>query len=273
MMNRYIPPLFWGFIFLGYALPVVYAEPPAKIPAGTDMAFSQDQSSASVKIGFSTLSFLDRDGWVVAYNSKGSKVVDKKLTALDKNHPLRVFLSPDDDASAVLLLETLLNTSDKSPSYLLFDPSECCPEFHFYTTSGSLKHLGGLEGTALSVPGNGSVFVATRLNSTYTHRRKYRVSATGLAEVRQPYYSVGFKTKVLKPVTLYSAQDGKEEVARLPEGADIEVVLFDPAKPMDSLNYLVKTPFGLLGWIAIPTIGPQSDPSTLTIEGMNHWGE
>ena len=247
--------------------------PAAPTKAGEGSRPDPDQSKESIKTGFSTLAVLEAEGALVAYNSRGSKVINQKLSALPKTHPLHAVFAETGDRTAVLMLEARLESPDAAPSYVVYSANECCPEFHFYTTTTPVRRLGGLAGSAISVPGNGSVYVASRQNATYTRRGKYRISAQGFTEIRQPFHSVGFKTKTLKPIVLFAAQEGTEEVARLPEGADIEVVLFDPAKPLDSANYLVRTPFGLLGWVKIPSVGPHSDPARLNVEGMNHWGE
>ena len=241
--------------------------------AGEGPRANPDQSKESLKIGFSTLAFLEAEGGLVAYNSRGSKVINQKLSALPNTHPLHAVFAESRDRTAVLMVETRLEGADAAPSYIVYSANECCPEFRFYTTTPTARHLGSLAGTALSVPGNGSVYVASRQNATYTRRGKYRFSAQGFTEIRQPFHSVGFRTKTLKPIVLLAAPEGTEEVARLPAGAEIEGVLFDPAKPLDSANYLVRTPFGLLGWVRIPRVGPQSDPALLNVEGMNHWGE
>lgn len=229
-------------------------------------AVSYDQSEDSLKASFSALKFIE--GTLVAYGDRSAKVINKKRSELDRAHPL--FVADDFEANDILLLQTKLSESDLQTFYVLFSEGPSAdPEFIFIKNSAPNKIWASLSGTALSIPGNGSVYVSNRFNNTFTKRTKYALTAKGFTEVKQPYFYVGLKTRTLSPLTLYASPASTEVVAQLPKGSEIEVLLTDNKPDKHRTCFLIKTPFGLLGWAWIP----ESQYASSVVEGISFWGD
>lgn len=235
----------------------------------TREAVSHDKSEESLRNAFSGLTLLESHGAIVAFDARVSKVINKKRSELDVSHPLAV--KEDFEADDVLLLQTRLSETDPLTYYVLFSEGPSAdPGFYFIKADAPGKIWAEVAGTALAVPGNGAVYPASRFNNTFTRRSKYSYSASGLKEVSQPYFYVGLKTHTLKPLTIYASPSETQAVAQLPKGAEIEVILTeDKVDKQRRTCFLIKTPFGLLGWAWIPEVQYSSD----TVEGISYWGD
>lgn len=64
-------------------------------------------------------------------------------------------------------------------------------------------------------------------------------------EDHQPFYFVGLKTKVKKLIVLYGDLSYEKPIAQLPKGSQVEVLI------NKENDYLLKSPFGLVGWLKI----------------------
>ncbi len=123
------------------------------------------------------------------------------------------------------------------------------PEFHFFKFSnGSFKHLFGLGGTQVYIPGNGNIYVSGIANNMFDMKQKFSFANDTVTEVPQPFYHVGQKTHTLKTVRLFSNTDYTEVIATLPANSEIEVVLATVNDDRSEYLFLIKTSFGLLGW-------------------------
>ena len=96
----------------------------------------------------------------------------------------------------------------------------------------------------------------------FDQRKKFRLEKDKIIEVLQPYYYVGLESKVKKRINIYSTPQQDEVVASLPEGSPVTVLL------NKGEQYLLKTSFGLVGWVLIPG-GSQETP----IEGLYFAGD
>lgn len=166
---------------------------------------------------------------VIYYNPKITKVIDQSR----------------DGASRAL--ETRLD--QKSKDVYVVDFSEGMsmdPGFMVHRrTAKGLESVGSFAGEQLTIPGNGAVYVVNSYNTTFANKNKYVLKNNELEYVKQPFKYVGLKTKATAVIRLYKSKEMKEEVAVLTRGAELFVLL------ADGENYLVRTPFGLLGWIHI----------------------
>ena len=61
--------------------------------------------------------------------------------------------------------------------------------------------------------------------------------------MKQPFNYVGLDSKALKDITIFSDKKLSQEVAKIPAGTKLTVLL------NDGDHYLLKTQFGLVGWI------------------------
>lgn len=232
-------------------------------------AVSYDKSKESLRQAFSALKFLESNGAIVAYNGRDSMVINKKRSELERTHPL--YVKDDFEADDTLLLQSRLSETDPQVFYLLFSEGESAdPRFYFIKTNAPDKEWAVLQGDSLAVPGNGAAYVANRFNNTFTKRTKYLYSAIGLTEVKQPYFYVGLNTSTLAPLTIYAAPNDTHVVAQLPKGSEIEVILTDNNPDKNHRTcFLIKTPFGLLGWAWIP----ESQYYSTVVEGISFWGD
>jgi len=140
----------------------------------------------------------------------------------------------------------------KSPSQFLVrhwpGPSED-PIFIFYCIENTdTVYFGTFYADIVIIPGNGFVYTQSRTNNMFNIIRKYEIIDNTFAEVEQPYYWVGLQSKLLQDVTLYSDTCMINPVANLTKDQEVMVLL--------NYNdlYLIKTPFGLTGWIRIEFI-------------------
>jgi hypothetical protein len=90
----------------------------------------------------------------------------------------------------------------------------------------------------------------------FNKRRKFKIENDTIIEIKQPYYYVGLKGKILKPLTLYSDKGLLNPVAQLPIDYEIEILLAETGSSDFEIDYyyLVKSNFGLIGWIKISDI-------------------
>jgi hypothetical protein len=243
---------------------------PARFISAAEPALAHDQSESSLRAAFPTLTFLDSGVSLVAYRSDVSAVVDRLRSELPRSHPL--YLDDGFEADDRLLLETAICDSDGQAYYVVFSEGPSAdPSFYFIKAdSSSDQPWAEVPGNTLAIPTLGAVYAANRYNNFFTKRTKYAYSPGGLHEVPQPFFFVGLKTQALKPITLYASPTEDSQVTQLPAGAEIEVLLTDDRQ--DDLHrtcFLVKTPFGLLGWVWVPETQYQSG----LIEGISWWGD
>ena len=103
-------------------------------------------------------------------------------------------------------------------------------------------------------------------------KQKYFFDGKHLNEVNQPFYYVGLTSKTLVTVKLYKNRTINEEeiVAVLPENYDVEVILTDDISlKSGEIFYLVKTSFGLLGWVPVRALQLKSS----VLEGIIFKGD
>jgi len=237
--------------------------------AESRQANSYDKSEESLRKAFSALSLLKSDNAIVAHEVRTSKVINKKRSELGNSHPL--FIDDALESDDIVLLQTRLSEKDPQTFYILYTEGPSAdPSFYFVKSSAPSEIWADLPGTALALPGNGSVYVANRFNETFTRRTKYTYSASGLTQVSQPYFYVGLKTRTLTPLTLYAKPNEAQIVAQLPKGSEIEVLLTDGGHDKKNrTSFLAATPFGLVGWVWITS----SQYFSSEVEGISYWGD
>jgi hypothetical protein len=143
-------------------------------------------------------------------------------------------------------------SNSQALTVLYSDGPSADPEFIFANSNGEqIESLGGVE---LYLPGNGYVYTTGHANTSFNKRSKYLFNGTKFIEVKQPFYYVGLKTKTTKAITLYADKSQKEIVGSVPIDTEVEVLLAEYSQNFGGTEYfLVKTPFGLVGWIGFVT--------------------
>lgn len=129
--------------------------------------------------------------------------------------------------------------------------------------AGQLKPVVDIRGLRFVLPGDGNIYVDGHNNTMFNVRRKFEWQDGTFVEVQQPFYYVGVETHTRTDLEMYSTTDYKQVVAILPKGTPVHVLL------NEKHNYLVKTAFGLLGWINIQNVSQENSP----IEGIYFAGD
>ena len=114
------------------------------------------------------------------------------------------------------------------------------------------------KGTSISglnfiLPGNGNIYATGHTNTMFNQRRKYEWRGGEFVEVKQPFLYVGLDTTTNRAIQIYESRQYKRTVASLPANSPVSVVL------NEGDDYLLKTPFGLVGWIKIENGGIDQD--------------
>ncbi len=163
------------------------------------------------------------------------KTIITRLSNTSKNQYLVIFC---EGASADPFFEIY---------HIVGEKQEIDSSFQIYAIINEAKRkIGGISGLEIVIPGNGNVYVSGHTNNMFNMRRKFTLKDDQLEEVKQPFYYVGLVTETTQSVKLYIDFNYKEIVAQLPAGYIVEVLI------NKGDNYLIKTPFGLTGWINIP---------------------
>lgn len=123
-------------------------------------------------------------------------------------------------------------------------------------------YIGGKE---IYLPGNGFFYTAGHVNNMFNQRSKWFIQNNLLAQTPQPFYYVGLTTKAKEPVAIYADIALTQKVADIAAGSPLTVLLNlppgqAPASEQDAANgfhqyeyFLLKTEFGLTGWVKIDT--------------------
>lgn len=112
-------------------------------------------------------------------------------------------------------------------------------------SNGKLNEVIKIPGLRFAFPGNGNIYVEGHNNTMFNVRQKYEWHDGSFFAIKQPFKYVGLDTTTRESVEIFTTQDYKQIIAVLPKGSSISVVL------NQGEHYLVKTPFGLLGWVKI----------------------
>lgn len=173
----------------------------------------------------------------IYYNTKISKILKYQIESSD--HP----------GVALRAIETKLDSTSKDKYIIDYDAGPSGdPHFIIYRKENTdITQVGSYPGTQLIVPGDGSIYVSGEANDFFDKRRKYFLNGKKLEEVRQPYYYVGLKTTNTQAIDVYGDRSYQNKVAHLPSNSDVEV-LIAIKKAEYNYDYLIKSPFGLVGW-------------------------
>jgi hypothetical protein len=180
----------------------------------------------------------------VLFNPKVSKVINQKYheTEPDMDN-WRVVKTYITGAGQEYRIEFSEGLSD-DPTFRIFKGDEKEPIFDAFATG-------------LVIPGNGFIYTSGHTNNMFDERKKYELRKGKLIEVKQPFYYVGLVSKTKKKITLHTSKDMKGTVATLPAGSSVSVLI------NEGELYLLKSDFGLVGWVKI-----EANNSEETIEGL-----
>lgn len=179
------------------------------------------------------------------------------------NEPLNPEGAQGGEPLVTRVLRTKIDRTKPEEVWIDFDPGPSADPGIVVTRVGSEEPAGYVSGLSFYIPGTGAIYASGHTNTMFDSRRKYEFEGDKLSEVKQPFYWVGLESKALKDLALLSAKGGKEVVARLPKGSALTVVL------AEGDWYLVKTPFGLVGWLEVKDYAQQAE----TVEGLFFRGD
>jgi len=188
---------------------------------------------------------------VIHYDPQITQPVGKRLTGEDEPLVVRVF-------------RTRLDRAKDEWYFVDYEEGPSVDPYFVITREGSEEPAGTIPGVHLYLPGNGSIYTSGHANTMFDEHRKYTVRSGQLVETKQPFLSVGIEGKAKKDLTIYSTPAQKEAVAAIPKGAPMTVLLAD-----DADHYLIKTAFGLVGWVTIPADSQEA----MVIEGLFFAGD
>lgn len=213
-------------------------------------SFAQVEQNVSTFANLQTLTLAN--GIKVHYPKSGCVLINKYCKDLQKNDPF--YTSVDDyDEGRILLLQMKIGVNNSETLAVLYSdgPSDD-PNFIFSNNNG--KQIESLSGTELYLPGNGYVYTTGHTNTSFNKKSKYYYDGNNFIEIKQPFYYIGLKTTTTKAITLYADKSQKEIVANVPINTEVEVLLAEYTQNFGGIEYfLVKTPFGLVGWIGFNT--------------------
>ncbi|WP_411895223.1 hypothetical protein [Winogradskyella sp. A2] len=96
-----------------------------------------------------------------------------------------------------------------------------------------------------------SLYVEGYSNNLFDKKRKFIFENGKFNEVKQPLYFVGIKGKLKRNIKIHETKDLTSIVATLPKNYPIEIVMAEFNENDIAEYFLVKTKFGLLGWLKI----------------------
>ncbi|MBK9673469.1 MAG: hypothetical protein IPO70_14845 [Bacteroidetes bacterium] len=185
---------------------------------------------------------------IFGYDSKTTRLIRKKCFELPKTDQWHC---DNEDAGEIIeIVGKYANDKISDSIQIVYDPGlSVDPEFIITKTNG--KIMGRVAALEFYINNNGVIYSAGHINNMFNKRRKFQLYIDTLIEIQQPFYYVGLKTKTASPLTLYHSKSGNEIIAQLPKDYEIEVLLCDTEKNKSQKFYLVKTDFGLVGWLRL----------------------
>lgn len=207
---------------------------------------------------FGNLKLFDLEGIRFYYLPESSRLVNETE-------------GDNEDEIKVRVLVTKLDIDRPEEYLVMFDhgPSED-PSFALFRIQGDklvpLKDEKGedfwVAGLDLILPGHGSFYVAGHTNNMFDMRRKFTVDGGVVREVKQPFYFVGLDSETTEDINLYASTRLDKAVAFLPQGTKVSVLL------NQGDYYLLKTNFGLVGWIKVAEYAYETP-----IKGLRYAGD
>jgi hypothetical protein len=153
---------------------------------------------------------------------------------------------------------------NKNKVHIRFSPGESDDQTFVVSYNDQKKYL---EGEELYISSNGTFYLIRETNEDFKKRLKLIFQDDQLIEVAQPFYLVDLKCEASTDFRIYDKKcNSGEVIATIPKGTTVNILLvendsvgcsdkiikgntnLDPVK-----NYLVATPFGLVGWVASST--------------------
>ncbi len=203
-------------------------------------------SMADLPPSFSYLSIFKIDDKNISYE-KISVNYNNEVSAVLNQRTADIRYKEGND-TVIRTVKTQININKRDYYFIDYSTgSSADPVFIIYKIlPDTLLKIKVLEGTDIYIPGNGYIYISGHTNNMFDTKKKFVLKGDVLKEIPQEYYFVGVQSVTTKPIELYSDTKLEEINARLSKGAPVTVVI------NKGDLYLIKTSFGLLGWMKIP---------------------
>lgn len=133
-------------------------------------------------------------------------------------------------------------------------------------------------GKEIYLPGNGFFYTAGHVNNMFNQRSKWAVVNKLLTETPQPFYYVGLETKAKEAFAIYADTGLTQKVADIAAGGPLTVLLNLPQQQAPNTTedadgfhhyeyFLIKSEFGLTGWVKIDAYSMNSPIDGLFFAG------
>lgn len=210
---------------------------------------------------------IDKDFKVIfGYDKKTSRLINKPCYLLSKKDPLYCY---KDSVLAEWILVAKYKADNVKDSLNIIYSQGMSADPEFIIASKSDRIIGRFSCIEFYINSLGAIYTSGHVNNMFDKRKKFQVQADTVLEVGQPYSFVGLKGKALRDATLYKDKTGDAIVAQVPKGYEIEILLTEfSTKDYDTnLIFLVKTEFGLVGWLRLEGF------SDRVIQGLYYAGD
>jgi hypothetical protein len=116
------------------------------------------------------------------------------------------------------------------------------------------KLTGQFSAERLFISSTGNFYTESIFGYLFPVNKKFKIRGNEIVEIKQPYYSVNLDCSVNEKLIITSEKCSKDKVlAVIPKGMQIHVLLAENPDFHEACNggknYLVRTSFGLVGWI------------------------
>lgn len=172
-------------------------------------------------------------------------------------------LATDAPWPIIRVVQTKIDRTSKDTYFIDYDPGPSCDPGFFIVPSGQKRPIGSIGTDHIIIPGNGFIYSIGRSNQHFSVHRKFVLKKGKIVEIPQPFHFVGMETKAKQKIVLRSRKEGGHLVATIPKDGKLTVLI------NEGDHYLVKTPFGLIGWIKIEP-GSQT---AVSVEGIFFLGD
>lgn len=157
-----------------------------------------------------------------------------------------------------------LSINSKNTSITIrFDPG-MSDDPTFIIQANNAKEISYIGGDVIYMSTSGHLYSKNAANDYFERTAKYLINKNNIVEVSQPFYFVNMKCKASTALTLYTEQCEKgSKVATLQKGTTLKIVLseyknseckkvsLDENYPgSQTMQFLVASPFGLVGWVS-----------------------
>ncbi|NLX67361.1 MAG: hypothetical protein GXZ19_11470 [Bacteroidales bacterium] len=203
---------------------------------------------------WSDANVTNKDGSRFGYEKASFTPIFKNCSTLSKTDPCY----EEENYDGITLLGKYKNSSMTDFVHILYaEGPSADPAFAITDRDNNLLWSEFAEEMCINTAG--VIYLSGNMNKMFNQRMKFQFKSGKVTELKQPYYFVDVKGKLLKPVKLYSGKENQGElIATLPVGYEIEILLAEADPPFDEdgyqeqmTNYLARTAFGLVGWLKL----------------------